>query len=101
MLARRPVARVRGLGHAMRNIGPEAARSYQRRVDSGFFKKYLSGKHILDIGYRGEDQTSVPIVEQATGIDLDYAGYDGVHLPLPDGSEHTEPSRHAYEHIGA
>src|SRR5207244_794639 len=44
----------------MRNIGPEAARSYQRRVDSGFVKKYLSGKNILDIGYRGEDQTSVP-----------------------------------------
>ena len=83
----------------MRNIGPEAARSYQRRVESGFFKKYLSGTHILDIGYRGEDQTSVPIVEQATGIDLDYPGYDGVHLPFPDGSQGTVFSSHSYEHI--
>jgi len=83
----------------MRNIGPEAARSYQRRVDSGFFKKYLSGKTILDIGYRGEDQTSVPIVEQAIGIDLDYPGYDGVHLPFPDGSQDTVFSSHSYEHI--
>src|SRR5207237_414870 len=84
---------------AMRNIGPEAARSYQRRVESGFFKKYLSGKNILDIGYRGEDQTSVPIVEQAIGIDLDYPGYDGVHLPFPDGSQDTVFSSHSYEHI--
>src|SRR5204863_10053898 len=83
----------------MRNIGPEAARSYQRRVDSGFFKKYLSGKTILDIGYRGEYQTSVPIVEQAIGIDLDYPGYDGVHLPCPHGSQATVFSSHSYEHI--
>src|SRR5947209_7917968 len=83
----------------MRNIGPEAARSYQRRVDSGFFKKYLSGKNLLDIWYRGEDQTSVPIVEQAIGIDLDYPGYDGVHLPFPDGSQDTVFSSHSYEHI--
>lgn len=84
----------------MRNIGPEAARSYQRRVESGFFKKYLAGKNILDIGYRGEDQTSVPIVERAIGIDLDYPGYDGVHLPFPDGSQDTVFSSHSYEHIG-
>jgi SAM-dependent methyltransferase len=84
----------------MRNIGPEAARSYQRRVESGFFKKYLSAKSILDIGYRGEDQTSVPIVEQAIGIDLDYPGYDGVHLPFPDDSQDTVFSSHSYEHIG-
>src|SRR5207302_10990856 len=82
----------------MRNIGPEAARSYQRRVESGFFKKYLSGKNILDIGYRGEDQTSVPIVEQAIGIDLAYPGYDGVHLPFPAGSRGTVCSSHSYEH---
>jgi SAM-dependent methyltransferase len=83
----------------MRNIGPEAARSYQRRVDSGFFEKYLSGKHILDIGYRGEDQTAVPIVEQAIDIDLDYPGYDGVRLPFRDESQDTVFSSHSYEHI--
>src|SRR5437763_4670563 len=84
----------------MRNIGPEAARSYQRRVESGFFKKYLSGKNILDIGYRGEDQTSVPIVERAIVIDLDYPGYDGVHLPFAKDSQDTVFSSHSYEHIG-
>jgi SAM-dependent methyltransferase len=84
----------------MRNIGPEAARSYQRRVDSGFFAKYLSGESILDIGYRGEDRTSVPIVEHAVGIDLDFPGYDGVHLPFPDNSQDTVFSSHSYEHIG-
>src|SRR3954451_8182591 len=83
----------------MRNIGPEAARSYQRRVESGFFKKYLSGKNILDIGYRGEDQTSVPIVEHAVGIDLDYPGYDGVHLPFPDETQDSVYSSHCLEHI--
>jgi hypothetical protein len=84
----------------MRNIGPEAARSYQRRVETGFFDKYLAGENILDIGYRGEDQTSVPIVEKAIGIDLDFPGHDGVHLPFPDGSQDTGFSGHSYEHIG-
>src|SRR5262245_13563378 len=83
----------------MRNIGPEAARSYERRVESGFFRKYLSGEHILDIGYRGGDRAAVPIVEQAVGIDLDYPGYDGVHLPFPDESQDTVFSSHCYEHI--
>ena len=84
----------------MRNIGPEAARSYQRRVESGFFAKYLSGENILDIGYRGADRTSVPIVENAIGIDLDFPGYDGVHLPFADNSQDTVFSSHCYEHIG-
>src|SRR5438874_8079813 len=85
---------------AMRNIGPEAARSYQRRVESGFFAKYLSGENILDIGYRGADRTSVPIVVNAIGIDLDFPGYDGVHLPFADNSQDTVFSSHCYEHIG-
>jgi SAM-dependent methyltransferase len=83
----------------MRNIGPEAARSYQRRIEAGFFDKYLFGDNILDIGYQGSDPDSVPIVEHAIGVGLDYPGYDGIHLPFPDQSQDSVFASHCYEHI--
>jgi len=36
-----------------RKIGHESAKTYIANVQLGFFDKYLSGKYILDIGYRG------------------------------------------------
>jgi len=84
----------------MRNVGPEAARSYRRRIEDGFVESYLSGKNILDIGFQGADPNSVPIVENAIGIGLDYPGYDGIHLPFPDDSQDGVFASHCYEHIG-
>lgn len=83
----------------MRQIGPEISKSYQKKVESGFIRRYLSGQHILDIGYRGTHPDSVPTAENAIGIGLDYPGYDGVHLPFPDESQDTVFSSHCYEHI--
>lgn len=83
----------------MRKLGPESAKSYQRREAAGFFARYLSGENILDIGYRGGDPASVPIVEHAIGVDHDYPGYDGIHLPFPNSSQDAVFSSHCYEHI--
>jgi SAM-dependent methyltransferase len=82
-----------------RRIGREASKSYSAKVYSGFFRTYLSGRNILDIGYRGGFGEAEPIVKQALGIDLDYPGYDGVRLPFADGSQDAVYSSHCLEHI--
>src|SRR5713101_5620837 len=59
----------------------EPAKTFLFRLSNGFFATFLGGAVILDIGYRGGDQDAVPILPHAIGVDLDYPGYDGVHLP--------------------
>lgn len=94
-----PSRRANRLDAAMRRIGEEARKGYQRRAESGFFDRYLSGEHILDIGYRGGDPLAVPIVEGAIGVELDYPGYDGVHLPFRDASQDAVFVSHCLEHV--
>jgi len=83
----------------MRPIGPEAAKNYFLRLREGFFEKYLSGSNILDIGFQGGNPNAVPIVDKAIGVGLDYPGYDGIHLPFPEGSQDAVFASHCLEHI--
>jgi tetratricopeptide (TPR) repeat protein len=83
----------------LRRIGREALKTYAAKLQSGFIQKYLSGQHILDIGYRGHSTDSDPIVAQAIGIDLNYPGYDGLTLPFANGSQDAVYSSHCLEHM--
>jgi len=83
----------------MRRLGPEALRAHDERLASGFIERYLSGKSILDIGYRGGRMDAEPITPDAVGVDLDYPGYDGVHLPFEDNSQDAVFASHCLEHI--
>ncbi len=85
--------------HAPRKLGPETARNHVRRTAEGFVKRYLSGNHVLDIGYRGGLPDAEPVTEKAIGIELDYPGYDGKTLPFGDDSQDAVFASHTLEHI--
>jgi len=51
--------------------GPETQKHHQRRIDSGFYDKYMQGVG-LDIGWRGSDKTTEPVLPTSIGIDTDY-----------------------------
>jgi SAM-dependent methyltransferase len=82
-----------------RRVGTEARKTYAAKLDSGFIDKYLSGRSVLDIGFRGYETDILPIVPNAIGIDMDYPGYDGRHLPVADLSQDAVYSSHCLEHI--
>lgn len=78
--------------------GPETERSHIKRMDTGFYFKYMSGKG-LDIGFRGSLPNAEPVLPSATGIDTDFPGYDGKNLPFSDESQDYVFASHVLEHI--
>lgn len=84
--------------HADLSVMAESAYTYQDKIDSGFFKKYMSGK-VLDIGYKGYKPDAQPVLPDAIGVDFGYPGYDGKTLPFESGSIDAVYSSHCLEHI--
>jgi hypothetical protein len=84
-----------------RPVGGEAAKSFDQRIESGFWERFVTGPNVLDIGFRGYEGAVLPILEGAIGVDLDYPGYDGKRLPFDDGSQDAVFSSHCLEHIGS
>lgn len=84
-----------------RPVGEEARKTYDERILSGFWAKYVGGPKILDIGFRGKvgGRIAVPIMDGAIGVDLDYPGYDGKTLPFATDSQDVVYSSHCLEHI--
>jgi hypothetical protein len=73
--------------------------NHARRMREGFYAQYLSGDNVLDIGYRGGHADAMPVTDRAIGIELDYPGYDGLHLPFEDYSQDAVFASHTLEHI--
>ncbi|HME24426.1 MAG TPA: hypothetical protein VKI44_24355, partial [Acetobacteraceae bacterium] len=66
-----------------RPVGGEARKTFDRKIESGFWSRFITGRRILDIGFRGYlGDRVVPIMPGAIGVDLDYPGYDGRTLPF-------------------
>ncbi len=79
-------------------VGPESQKTYQEKLNNGFFLKFMKGKG-LDIGYAGYETGRGTILPTAIGIEPSYPGYDGTHLPFPDSSQDYIYSSHCLEHI--
>ena len=79
--------------------GPGVERLHGIRSREAFTKKYLSGKAVLDIGFRGGAPDASPVVDHAIGVDLDFPGYDGIRLPFPARSQNAVFVSHCLEHI--
>ncbi len=80
----------------------EAGKTYHRHCADGFFRRYMAGDVVLDIGYKGYDNPKgITVIPHAIGVDLDYPGYDGTTLPFADRSVDTVYSSHCLEHIDA
>jgi SAM-dependent methyltransferase len=80
-------------------VGGEAGKTFQVKLVSGFFSRYVRGPVVLDIGFKGGTASPVPIFPHAIGVDLDYPGYDGRRLPFDDGSVDTVFASHVLEHV--
>jgi SAM-dependent methyltransferase len=81
-----------------RSVGEESRRTYKFKVLNGFFDRYMSGFG-LEIGGTGYIEGVVSILPTATNIEVDYPGYDGLHLPFEDESQDYVYSSHCLEHI--
>ncbi len=78
----------------------EAGKSYYSHCVDGFFRRYMSGDVVLDVGHKGyNNPKGVTVIPSAIGVDLDYPGYDGKRLPFADESADTVYSSHCLEHI--
>ncbi len=82
-----------------RPVGIESGKSYAAKIKEGFFDRFLSGPSVMEVGYKGYDHATVPIVPQAVGVDVGYPGYNGRTFPFADSSLDAIYSSHCYEHI--
>ena len=88
------------LSHLGRPVGEEARKSYDQKILSGFWSRFITGPRVLDIGFVGQlGSGALPIFEGAIGVDLDYPGYDGRILPFETESQDAVFSSHCLEHI--
>jgi len=83
-----------------RPVGFETSKTYAEKIENGFFQRYLSGPLVMEVGYKGYDGGTVPVVPQAIGVDVGYPGYDGETFPFAGNSFDAIYSSHCFEHIG-
>lgn len=82
----------------MRKVGTESQKTYEEKLNSGFFDKYMSG-HGAEMGYVGYSAGAQTILEDCDGYDKSTPGYDGLHIPVPDNHYNWLYSSHTLEHI--
>ena len=82
----------------MRQVGTESCKTYEDKLKSGFFTKYMNGKG-CEIGYAGYGSGAETILEGCDGYDKNTPGYNGHDIPVPDGHYDYLYASHTLEHI--
>jgi SAM-dependent methyltransferase len=92
---------------AGRKVGLESRRTYDEKIRSGFWGRYITGPKVLDIGCKGldesggltEDGEGLALFDGAIAVDVDYPGYNGHTLPFPNDSQDAVYASHTLEHV--
>jgi len=84
-----------------RAVRGEAAKSFDRLVETGFWSRFANGPNILDIGFSGAANPGLPILETATPIDLADPAQNGVALSAGDDTQDAVFSSHVLQRIGS
>jgi len=78
----------------------EAGKAYPLRLATGFLDRFCGGETVLDVGFTGySNPDNKPSLPGAIGVDINYPGYDGLHLPWADQTVDCVFSSHCLEHI--
>lgn len=85
------------MSDVIKTLGEETSKNHEHRLENGDYEKYFKGKGI-DIGYRGYKDNVKPVAD-SIGVEFDYPGYDGIHLPFDDESLDYVHNSHCLEHI--
>ena len=76
------------------------SRQLVHRLKYGDRLELAGDETVLDVGFSGYDNPDrKAALPDAIGIDIDYPGYDGLHLPFADESVDTVFSSHCLEHV--
>ena len=81
-----------------RRVGYESRKSYAKRIQEGFFNKFMQGNGI-ELAPKGYEEDIETILPTAIPVDLDTPGYNGYELPVSDESQDYIYSSHVLEHI--
>jgi SAM-dependent methyltransferase len=81
-----------------RRVGYESRKTYYKRIQEGFFEKYMSGFGI-ELAPKGYEEEIETILPTAIPVDLDTPGYNGYDIPVEEGSQDYIYSSHVLEHI--
>jgi SAM-dependent methyltransferase len=85
--------------HHGRYVGGETEKSFDARIENGFWSRFVCGPDVLDVRYRGFVNDALPVFDGATGIELDDLEHDGKRLPFGDSSHDVVFANHCLHHI--
>jgi SAM-dependent methyltransferase len=81
-----------------RRVGYESRKTYYKRIQEGFFERYMFGFGI-ELAPKGYEEDIETILPTAIPVDLDTPGYNGYDIPVEEGSQDYIYSSHVLEHI--